>query len=178
MPHIHLAIIAVLGLAIPETPRAETPNLQSGTPVIYLADNLDEPERLGWCIDTQGRGFGEVLHAHSCKPAGHGDKDTQLSYDEQSGQIRSVAFPEYCMAFSDPDNATSPFGLLKCMDDDPQQTFAYDETSMEIRIGNEASTCVTVASDSSKAGPFRSRGLLSADCGSVDDKFKQWIVKQ
>jgi len=182
LPHLHHTMAAIaavaLGLAITETTRAEAPDLQSGTPVIYLADNLDEPEKLGWCIDTQGRGFGEMLHAHSCKPAGQGDRDTQFSYNAESGQIRSVAFPEYCMTFSSPDDMASPFGLMKCMADDAQQTFAYDEASMEIRIGGDASTCVLVAPDSFKAGPFHSRGLLHADCGSVEDKFKQWIVKQ
>ncbi len=49
---------------------AEPPQLQTSAPVIFLADNLDEQDKLGWCIDTQGRGFSERLHAHSCKPQG------------------------------------------------------------------------------------------------------------
>ena len=92
----------------PSAARAEAPLLQSGTPVIYLAENLDEKEQLGWCIDTRGRGFAETLHAHSCKPAGRTAKDTQFSYDAESGQIRSVAFEEKCMAFSDPENKVQP----------------------------------------------------------------------
>ena len=85
------AMIVCLG---PFAARAEAPDLQSGTPVIYLADNLDEKDKLGWCIDTKGRGFADTLHAHSCKPAGPGYRDTQFSYDADSGQIRSAAFDE------------------------------------------------------------------------------------
>lgn len=39
-------------------------------PVIHLADNLDEADGLGWCIDTVGRGFNTALQVHSCKPQG------------------------------------------------------------------------------------------------------------
>ena len=33
------------------------PELQTPEPVIYLADNIDEKDNLGWCIDTLGRGW-------------------------------------------------------------------------------------------------------------------------
>lgn len=49
---------------------------------------------------------------------------------------------------------------------------------MEIRIGSEPSTCVIVAPESIEAGPFRTRDLLYAGCGSVEDKFKRWVVKR
>ena len=32
---------------------AAPPVLQTPEPVIYLADNIDEQEELGWCIDTR-----------------------------------------------------------------------------------------------------------------------------
>ncbi len=69
-------IVCISGLAY-----AESPVIKSATPIIYLADNLDEKDKLGWCIDTEGRGFAESLQAHSCKP--HADKanDTQFSFD-------------------------------------------------------------------------------------------------
>ncbi len=160
------------------TAEAEPPVLQSGTPVIYLADNLDEKDKLGWCIDTKGRGFAETLHAHSCKPAGHGDNDTQFSYDAKSGQIRSVAFKGKCMAFSAPENKAQPFGLLDCASGAASQKFVYEPRSMEIRIGSDTSRCVVVGAGSASAGPFMSRALLYADCGSVAEKFKQWVVKK
>ena len=56
---------------------AEAPDIQTKGTVIYLADNFNEEAKLGWCIDTQGRGFSDKLHAHSCKPTGG---DTQFSF--------------------------------------------------------------------------------------------------
>ena len=52
------------------TGEAAPPELQTPAPVIYLADNLDEQDKLGWCIDTVGQGLSDRLHAHSCKPHG------------------------------------------------------------------------------------------------------------
>ena len=57
---------------------ASIPNIKTPAPVIYLEDNLGEKDQLGYCIDTKGRGFGEKLHAHSCKPRGG---DVQFRYD-------------------------------------------------------------------------------------------------
>ncbi|NRB29925.1 MAG: hypothetical protein HRU27_04945, partial [Rhizobiaceae bacterium] len=63
---------------------AADPDLKTPSPVIYLADNLDEKDNLGWCIDTVGRGLSDRLHAHSCKPRGG---DVQFKFDAQTGQI-------------------------------------------------------------------------------------------
>ena len=41
------------------------PQIRTPLPVIYLEDNLDEKDDLGYCIDTVGSGFAEKLHAHS-----------------------------------------------------------------------------------------------------------------
>jgi len=60
------------------------PILQTPSPVIYLADNLDEQDQLGYCIDTRGRGFNEKLHAHSCKAKGG---DVQFFYNKETLQI-------------------------------------------------------------------------------------------
>lgn len=106
-----------LALAAPVTAYSESPKPQSGKPVIYLADNLDEQDQLGWCIDTLGRGFQEKLQTHSCKPASEGGTDTQFSYDANSGQIRSVPYKGKCMTFAEPDHETVPFHLLDCKDE-------------------------------------------------------------
>ena len=37
--------------------------IQTPSPVIHLAENLDEQDQLGYCIDTRGRGFNVDLHA-------------------------------------------------------------------------------------------------------------------
>lgn len=165
-----------VALAVPFAAHAEAPILQTGAPAIYLADNLEEKDRLGWCIDTVGRGFAEILHAHSCKPSSGAPLDTQYSFDAATGQIRSAAFEGKCVTFSDPENPERPFGLLDCTAGEPSQTFVYDDASMEIRIGSDPSKCMVVAETFRAAGPFLSRDLMQADCTSVEDRFKQWIV--
>jgi hypothetical protein len=50
----HLAAFAAaIAIFIPFTANAEAPDLKSGMPVIYLADNLDEKDKLGWCMSRQ-----------------------------------------------------------------------------------------------------------------------------
>ena len=66
-----LVLVAASAIAAP-------PELQTPEPVIYLADNIDEQDALGWCIDTLGRGWSEQLQTHSCKPQGG---DVQFAYD-------------------------------------------------------------------------------------------------
>ena len=81
---------------------ATPPQLQTPSPVIYLQDNLDEAESLGWCIDTLGRGFAEQLQVHSCKPRGG---DVQFELIESTAQIRSVEFADFCMTLVDETSA-------------------------------------------------------------------------
>ncbi|MBT0955819.1 hypothetical protein IV417_00350 [Alphaproteobacteria bacterium KMM 3653] len=78
--------------------------------MIHLADNLNEKAKLGWCIDTVGRGLSDQLHAHSCKPTGD---DVLFSYAE-NGVISSATYEGKCMAYSAPENAERPFGLVDC----------------------------------------------------------------
>ena len=158
-------------------PAAESfvePEIQMAGPVIYLADNLNEKEKLGWCIDTEGKGQGDQLQAHSCKPAGD---DTQYSYDTATSTIRSVNYDNQCMSLNDPENAVNPFGLVDCVDGDPKQQFAYDADNMEIRVGENPSQCVTVAETIVEAGPYQSRDLIAAPCNGLEASFKQWVVR-
>lgn len=150
------------------------PEIQMEGPVIYLADNLNEKEMLGWCIDTEGRGQSNQLQAHSCKPAGD---DTQYTYDTASSTIRSVNYENQCMSFNDPENAVNPFGLVDCVDGDSKQKFVYDADRMEFRIGDDQSQCVTVAETIIEAGPYQSRDLIAATCEDLGASFKEWVVR-
>lgn len=150
---------------------AQPPNLQTPAPVIYLADNLDEKDNLGWCIDTLGRGFGEHLQAHSCKPQGG---DVQFSFEPVTALIRSVAFPEYCMQHN---MGSEPvFGLATCEPGNDKQAFSYNEQTMAISPADDASQCVTVGAASRSAGPFMSRTLLMQPCSQVDASVREWII--
>lgn len=166
-----IAIVALVATA--NQTLAEQPNLQTPSPVIFLADNLDEKDRLGWCIDTLGRGFAERLQAHSCKPRGG---DVQFSISSETGQIQSVEYPEYCMAHRP--NAESTFALVACDATALDQQFEYDPETRIIRMTEDETNCVSVGENSRSAGPFMSRTLLLTDCAATDGPFKEWVVLQ
>jgi hypothetical protein len=150
---------------------SEAPAIKSKPPIIYLADNLDEKDKLGWCIDTIGRGFSEQLHAHSCKPVGD---DVRFSYSAATGQIRSAAYENKCAAIVEPDNTAIPFGLVDCDADSNAQQFDYDLTTSELHPRNDPSLCITVSSSSRAAGPFMSRDLKLENCSAAGQQYRRW----
>ncbi len=161
-------------LLIPMAAYAAPPDLKTPAPVIYLADNLDEKDKLGWCIDTVGRGFGERLHTHSCKPRGG---DVQFLYDEAARRIASATFSGKCATLTAPAAAGVSLGLVDCSKDSAEQAFDYDGKAMEFRPGGDPTLCLVAGDASRSAGPFMSRGLGLAPCGSTDAGFKQWRIK-
>lgn len=166
---------AVLGmLCLPGWVLAGPPSLQTPAPVIYLADNLDEQDRLGWCIDTVGRGFGERLHAHSCKPRGG---DVQFAYDAEARRIVSATFAGKCATLTGPAAAGVTLGLADCSKDSSGQNFDYDADAMAFRPGGDRTLCLTVGATGRSAGPFMSRDLLLAPCASTEARYRQWRVK-
>ena len=153
---------------------AEPPQLQTSAPVIFLADNLDEQDKLGWCIDTQGRGFSERLHAHSCKPQGG---DVQFLYDAGSSQIKSATFSGKCATLDVAPKAGIKFGLLDCKTDAANQKFTFNSSSGEFHPARDNNLCLVVGSSSRSAGPFMSRNLELASCASTAPKFKKWVYR-
>ena len=174
---IAIAVFGALSLGIVPTPESlaqsgDTPlDLRTPAPVIHLADNLDEADGLGWCIDTVGRGFNTDLHAHSCKPQGG---DVQFAYDAEVGAIRSVAFPDYCVT-TDGGGGTD-LGLTGCNPDDSTQQFAYDPDAGTLSPVGTPEHCISVGTTSRSAGPFMSRDLLLADCASTPPYLIHWVV--
>lgn len=150
---------------------AEAPVIKAPMPLIYLADNLDEEDHLGWCIDTVGRGFSDQVHAHSCKPQGG---DVQFDFNETTGLIKSVAFKDYCIAISASSQTT--FSLEKCDSTDVAQRFIYTSASREFSPENQPQQCISVGSNSRSAGPFMSRELLLAECSKTKIEFKEWVI--
>lgn len=156
---------------------AAPPNIDTPAPIIHLVDNLDEQDNLGWCIDTEGRGFSERLHAHSCKPANRPHGDVQFRYDPASRQIMSAAYENKCAELLSPAAPGGKLGLLDCAAGSDLQTFDFEAGSREIRIGGNADLCLVVGPTSRSAGPFMSRDLLVGACAATEDRFKHWIVK-
>lgn len=167
--------VAALGLTIPQSLFAEAPAIKTKGPIIHLADNLQEEAMLGWCIDTDGREFTELLHAHSCKPSGD---DVLFTYSSESGMIASATYENKCMAYNAPENEVNPFGLIDCDDAASIQKFTYDAESMEMRLGSDATQCLTVSPVIDNAGPFQSRDLFLAPCESLAANFKQWVIQE
>lgn len=168
-----LAVLTVASLASTLV-SAAPPQIKTPAPVIYLADNLDEADGLGWCIDTVGRGLSDRLHVHSCKPRGG---DVQFRFDQETGQIASVAFEGKCMARHNPADASKPLQLIQC-DDSPQQRFVYQAESQTFRPADEPDLCLTAGSSSRKAGPFLSRDLGFTTCTKGSAPLQTWIIKK
>ena len=170
------ARLAVLALISGTTVcvHAEPPELQTPEPVIFLADNLDEQDNLGWCIDTLGRGWSDRLQTHSCKPQGG---DVQFAYDEQSRQIASVEFPGKCATLHAPAAAGVTFDLLDCSATSSEQRFIYNPGTMAFMPEGDQSLCVAAGAQSQSAGPFMSRVLELAPCNATDARLREWIIK-
>ncbi|MEO0486913.1 MAG: RICIN domain-containing protein [Pseudomonadota bacterium] len=152
---------------------AGPPDIRTPTPVIYLADNLDERDQLGWCVDTLGRNFAERLQAHSCKPRGG---DVQFSFMSETGHIRSVAYPEFCMTL-DPDGTTT-FGLVECDGGAEEQIFVYARADQSFSPMGQDALCVSVGEQSRSAGPFMSRDLLLTSCANTPAELREWIIAE
>jgi len=165
---VRLFISLLIAGIVPVTGLAEPANVRTPSPVIYLADNLDEADGLGWCIDTVGRGFSDRLHAHSCKPQGG---DVRFRFLAETGQIQSVAFEEKCVEVE----GTDVMRLFDCADKDTQR-FQYDPVDMRFRRLSDPSQCLTAGADSRSAGPFMSRDLTIAQCDDEETHFQAWIV--
>ncbi len=150
------------------------PNLQTPEPVIYLADNLDEQDKLGWCIDTVGRGFSDRLHAHSCKPRGG---DVQFYYNSALHQIVSATFSGKCATLSSSAATGVSLGLVDCSASSTKQLFDYNKQTSEFRPQGDHTLCLVVGKASRSAGPFMSRKLQLATCNSTDAKYRKWRAK-
>lgn len=157
----------------PEISVSTFPEIKTKPPIIYLADNLDEEDKLGWCIDTLGRGFSEQLHAHSCKPVGD---DVRFKYQAETGQIKSFAYDGKCAAIVAPDNAAIPLGLVDCDAETEVQKFEFVPASSEFHPRSDPSLCMTVSAKSRAAGPYMSRDLKLEKCSSVKPRYKQWTI--
>ena len=147
--------------------------IQTPSPVIHLADNLDEQDQLGYCIDTRGRGFNEELHAHSCKPRGG---DVQFSYNKETLQICSVEFIGYCIEMPGGASKGMSLRLVKSNTSSSDQKFIYNEDSGEFVPEESLTLCLAVGETSAAAGIYMSRSLTLELSSETDVKLKQWVI--
>ena len=172
-PILLLAILPLVSCHTMST--ANKPLIQTKGPIIYLADNLDEKDKLGWCIDTDGKDFSDTLQAHSCKAEGN---DVLFSYNEETLQICSVTYPGYCAAMVGGPKEGMTIGLVKSKPDSNEQKFVYHKGSGEFSpLGNSA-LCLAVAGSSDSAGPYMSRELTLKNRKDTKRELKQWVIQK
>ena len=168
-------IFALVAMTAPAL--ADAPVLQNSGPIIYLADNLDEKDQLGWCIDTLGRGQSDAIQAHSCKPdsTDSRNRDVLFTYDEASGRIAHAEYEGVCLTVND-EGAETELGLLACSETAASQAFSYDTATLEIHPAGDASLCLTAGAESRQAGPYMSRSLGLEPCADVDATLRSWSI--
>ena len=157
-----------------EMTNSNAPNIQTPDPIIYLADNLDEQDRLGYCIDTDGKDFSDSLQVHSCKPNGD---DVLFYYDDETQQICSATYPGFSAAMVGGPKAGMTISLIKSDPKSSDQKFSYDKESGEFRPIDDLKLCLAAGSESDAAGPYMSRTLSLHPRESTDKKLKTWIIK-
>jgi len=149
------------------------PTIRTPSPVIHLADNLDEQDDLGYCIDTRGNGFNEELHAHSCKASGG---DVQFFYNEETLQICSVEFTDFCIEMPGGPIQGMSLRLVESDTSSSNQKFIYNEDSGEFVPKDDPTLCLTVGETSAAAGIYMFRTLTLELSSEKEKKFKQWII--
>ncbi|GAB5451176.1 MAG: hypothetical protein Hals2KO_15040 [Halioglobus sp.] len=179
-----LTIFASVGLvtsACAQSPSTtEAPDVPSDAPYIVLSANHDEPNGYGFCMDTYGAGQSDLMQTHSCKPSkpdesrNYAGNDTRFTYNEETQQVTSFAFEGYCMQTLIAGDVTV-FGLLKCSDH-PRQKFVYNTEDESLRLKEDQTRCVTVASETVPAGPWVKRPLQLETCNNIDASLKRWTV--
>jgi len=152
---------------------AAPPDLKTPAPVIHLADNLDEKDQLGYCLDTIGRGFADKLHAHSCKPRGG---DVQFQFNSNTKQIESSTFEGKCVDILGTVSNGSRLGLLDCSKEVSRQKFDYDPNLLEFHPQSAQEFCLAVGEQSRSTGPFMARKLRILDCEKTSLHHKQWRI--
>jgi hypothetical protein len=183
------ALIVLLSVG-PLQSFAAPPEIRTVGPVIYVADNLDEKDNLGYCIDTVGCGLSDRIHLHSCKPRGG---DVEFSYDVKTQQIKSATFENLCVELrtkkaidhaadtaksEDKDQKTQQeFKLVRCRNK-MMQRFSYNEVSNQFHLTGADNFCLVAGSQSRAAGPFMSRNLELAHCVNIRPEYKTWTIQE
>jgi len=151
-------------------------------PNIFLAENLDESQQLGYCIDISG--FKASINCgatqvHSCKTQGD---DTQFKYDAAAKAIKAVNYDGSCSAGSGgclsvltSVAAGSKLQVTTC-DGSALQTFVYGSSGEFVVGGGGSTLCLVAGAASRPAGKFMARDLTLAACSSTDKTLKTWTV--
>jgi len=157
---------------------------------VSLTADLDEPDKLGFCIDIKGFGSGincDSLQAHSCKPTA---ADTQFEYHSATKALRSVNYDSNCDVTSSANDRAcvvvssdlvdgASLGLTLCDDSSEKQTFEAKQSNggYELRAGGALTgLCLAVSDTTRIANSYVARNLIITDCLSTDTNLQIWTV--
>ena len=169
-------IAAALGVSIAQPVFAAAPSIQTDGPIIHLADNLDEKDNLGWCIDTLGREQSDALQVHSCKPPTNTSLDVNFTYEATVGQIRSATYDDQCATLN-AEGSKPRFGLVDCNPNDAAQAFDYEAETGRLSPRGQAGQCLAAGAESASAGPYMSRALDLVACDDTPKALRTWVVR-
>jgi len=147
------------------------------TPYLALADNLDEPKDLGFCLDLKGwdpPNF-KNAQAHSCKP---GDLGTDQEFEPKDGAVigRADAAGRCIQATSATAGASVDAPL--CSSNEPLQRFTWNanpDGSSTLNLDG-SSLCLAASATIRQANNFWARNLALASCTSTAAKYVKWKV--
>ena len=162
----------VTAMSLATTISAQGAQIQTPAPVIYLKSNAGEPQNLGWCLDTVGRGFSDRIHIHSCKPQGG---DVQFIYDPATQQLQSAEFDGYCISLGGTADVPE-FHLVTCEAGVAEQSFVYSEQDLTLHPADADMQCLVAAEQVTSAGPFHSRALQLSPCDAAAAELKEWVI--
>ena len=167
----------IVTIDLPEDTEVDTlfnaPVILTPAPLIHLADNLDEQDQLGWCIDTRGNGFNENIHLHSCKASGG---DVQFIYNEETLQICSAEFVGFCLEMSGGAFEGVSLILVESNTDTPDQRFVYNEDNGEFNAEEDTNLCLAAGDTSTAAGIYMSRSLTLELSSETEECLKKWVI--
>ena len=166
-------VVVIDTTVVMDTTIINAPIILTPAPLIHLADNLDEQDQLGWCIDTRGNGFNENIHLHSCKASGG---DVQFIYNEETLQICSAEFVGFCIEMSGGSFEGSSLILVESNSDTPDQRFVYNEDNGEFNAEEDTNLCLAAGETSTAAGIYMSRSLTLELSSEIEESLKKWVI--
>lgn len=141
-------------------------------PYLRIANNLNEPRNLGFCLDL--RGWRPVsftnVQLHSCKPNAGTDEQFEPINDAIKG--RADANGRCIQAESGQRGASLNAPL--CNSSEPLQHFEYVDDTFRLHPNKFEDLCLVASSSMRQAGPYWARDLKIDSCSSTSNLFKVW----
>lgn len=150
------------------------------TPYLRLADNLDEPKALGFCVDLKGWNPPTFVNAqtHSCKPSsGNAGGGTDEEFEPLDGAVRGRADAAgRCLQAK---SATAGAGLdvPTCDSAEALQSFTWDDSAGTLSLGGGGGLCLAAGATLRQANSYWARDLQLSDCATTDAKLLTWRVE-